>query len=83
MAGVPSCGRFRRWIGSEPARGSGHSGGGGESWTPPRTRGSFICSKVLIADRVISRHVSDGTFSNGHCGTATELNVIWIQRLIV
>jgi len=51
--------------------------------TQAKTRGSFICPKVLIADRGISRHITDGTFSNGHCGTATGLNVIWIQRLIM
>ena len=56
----------------------------GESWILPKTRGSFICHpKVLIADRGISRHVSDGTFSNGHCGTAAGLNAVWIQRLIM
>ena len=49
----------------------------------PKTRGRFICPKVFIADRGISRHISDGTFSNGHCGTVTELNVICIQRLIM
>jgi hypothetical protein len=77
--------RFGRWIGSEPARGGWHSGGGeGESWTRAKTGGSFICPMVLIAaDRGISRHANVGTFSNGHCGTVTELNVIWIQRLIM
>ena len=48
-----------------------------------KTRGSFICPKVLIADRGISRHISDGTFSNSHCGTVTELTVVWVQRLIM
>ena len=38
---------------------------------------------MFIADRGISRHISDGTFSNGHCGTVTELNVICIRRLIM
>ena len=57
--------------------------GGGERWTGPKTRGSFICPKVFIADRGISRRIGDGTFPNGHCGTVTELNVIWIQRLIM
>lgn len=71
------------WIGSEPARGGGHSGGREESWMRAKTRERFICPMVLIADREISRHANDGTFSNGHCGTVTELNVIWIQRLIM
>ena len=83
MAGMAGSGGFCGWVGSEPTRGGGHSGGKGESWTRPKTRGSFICSKELIADRGISRHIGDGTFSNSHCGTATELNVIWIQRLIM
>ena len=31
---------------------------------------------LIAADRGISRHISDGMFSNGHCGTVTEVNVI-------
>lgn len=71
------------WIGSEPARGGWHCGSREESWTRTQTMGSFICPMVLIADRGISRHANDGTFSNGHCGTVTGLDDIWIQRLIM
>jgi len=79
MAGMGRRSRFRGWIGSEPASGRGHSGGRGESWKGPKTRVSFIRPMVLVADRgIISRHISGDTCPNGHCGTVTELNVIWI-----
>lgn len=81
--GMGSGGRFRRWIRGEPAGGGRHSRGGGESLTRAKGRGRFICPKEFIADQGISRLISDGTFSNGHCGTATGVNVIWIQRLIM
>ena len=83
MAGMERRKRFRRRIRSEPSSGGWHSGGRGESWPRVKTRGCFICPLVVIADREISRHANDGTFSDGHCGTVTELNVIWIQRLIM
>jgi len=86
MAGMGSRSRFRGWIGSEPASGRRHSGGKEESWTGPKTRVSFIRPMVLVADRgiiCISRHIGGDTCSNGHCGTVTEVNVIWIQRLIM
>lgn len=84
MAGIDGGMGLGRWIGSEPAGGGGrHSGGREEKWTRNKRRGSFICPMVLTADRGISRHISDGTFPNGHCGTAIEVNVIWIQRLIM
>ena len=81
--GMESRSRLRGRIGGEPAGGGRHSGGGRECLTRSKGRGSFICPKEFIADQGISRLISDGTFSNGHCGTVTGVNVIWIQRLIM